>query len=510
MTAGTSAIEARRPIRIGWLWPSLIGLAALSLAIQLNASLNHDTAFTMIGAERLLDGGRYGTEVVDPNLPLAYWIAILPAAFARLTGLGLSASAILFTTFATLGGIALASAVLRHSALDAAPRTALLLFIGAVLLIAPGIDFGQREHLMLIGALPWVLAAGLAADRAALQPRLGIAVGILAGLAFGLKPHFLLVPLMVEAWLLLRARSLVLPFRTENLALIATGLVYALAILLAAPDYLGSVVPDAAAVYWAFDSRPDFVLKLAPLLLPFLIASALAREEMRFPHPTVKALLAAAAGGLLAALLQFKGWDYHWLPMIGFLAIACAAAYCGSFAWGTLSLRTATAAALVFAGVFWGLVADARDMFRRGGDAQQVDRLAAALQRHGRPGDSVFAFITSPRAVHPAILAAGMRWPAAACCLQWVPADVRAGELQDGSRVREVAGRKRDALLRELGRTRPEIILVDDRPFKLGFAGRPFDYLDHFLPDPRFRSIWKGYREQQRVAGYRVFVRTGR
>jgi hypothetical protein len=507
MTAGTSAIEARRPVRIGWLWPSLFGLAALSLVIQLMGSLNHDTAFTMIGAERLLDGGRYGVDVVDPNLPLAYWIAILPAAFARLTGLGLGISAILFTATIALLGISLVSAVLSRTSLAEAPRNALLLFVAAILLLAPGIDFGQREHLMLAGGLPWILAAGAAAERVSIPRRLRILVGVAAGLAFCLKPHFLLVPILVEAWLLLRYRRLSNAARVENLAVAATGVAFASAILLAAPDYLRSVVPDAAAVYWAFESRLSFLLKLPSLLLPFALASVLAREEMRFPHPMVSALLAASAGALLAAVLQFKGWDYHWLPMIGFAAIAGAAAYCASFAWSTLSARTAVAAALLFAGAFWGLAADARDMYRSGGDAEQVARLTSALKRHAAPGSAVFAFITSPRAVHPAVVASGMRWSAAACCLQWVPAEVRAAERADAGRVAEVTQRKREDLLSELERIRPEIILVDDRPFKLGFGGRSFDYLDHFIAHPRFRILWADYREQERVAGYRLFLR---
>lgn len=506
MTAGTSAIEAGLPARIGWLWPSLAGLATLALAIQLAIPLNHDVAFTMISAERLLDGGRYGVEVVDPNLPLAYWLAVIPAALARLTGLGLGAAAILFALAAALSALALASSVLRHGAIEEQPRHALVLLAGAVLLIAPGVDFGQREHLMLIGGLPWVLAAGAAARGAPIPIGLRVALGVAAGLAFSLKPHFLFVPILVEAWLLTHGRKFSTIFRAENLALAATGLVVALAIVLAAPAYLRTIVPDASAVYWAFDSRPDFLLRLSPLLLPFVTAAILARQEIRFPHPIANAMLAASVGALLAALLQFKGWDYHWLPMIGFAAIACAAAYCTSFAWGTLSGRTAAAAALVIAGAFWGLTADVREVYRRGGDADQVEALTSAPAEEG-PGRSVFAFITSPRAVHPAIIGSGARWSAAACCLQWVAADFRAAEAPDPARARQVARAKKAALLRTLEQDRPDIILVDDRPFKLGFAGQRFDYLDYLRADPGFRSLLKGYREQKRVAGYRLFVR---
>lgn len=505
MTAGTSAIEARPPIRIGSLWPSLGGLAALALAIQFAIPLNHDVAFTMISAERLLDGGRYGVEVVDPNLPLAYWLAVLPAALARLTGIGLGMAAIMFTLGAALAALALAAAVLRHGALGETPRRALMLFAGAVLLIGPGIDFGQREHLMLIGGLPWVIAAGMAAAGASIPTGLRIGVGLLAGLAFCLKPHFLLIPILVEAWLLIHGRKLSATFRIENLVFAATGLVLAVAVVVAAPDYLRTVVPDASAIYWAFDSSPAFLLRLSPLLLPFVAAAILARPEIRFPHPIASALLAASLGAMLSALLQFKGWEYHWLPLIGFAAIGCAAAYCTSFAWSTISARTAAAAALVFAGVCWGLVSDARETYRQGGDADQAVALTRALAEGGR-GRSVFAFITSPRAVHPAIIASGARWSAAACCLQWVPADVRAAEAPDPARTTQVATKKRAALLRALVKERPDIILIDDRPFKLGFAGQPFDYLDYLRSDPGFRSLLTGYREQKRVAGYRLFV----
>jgi hypothetical protein len=396
--------------------------------------------------------------------------------------------------------------------LGRARRQLFIVAAAAVLLLAPGYDFGQREHLMLIGALPWAAAAGLAAERKRLPLPTGLALGICAGIAFCLKPHFLIVPVAIDLWLLLRVRDPRLLFRPEAWALAATGIVYAVAILFFAPDYLQSVVPKAKAVYWAFDGSSGSVFfQFAWVLLPILAGGLILGRGSSRISQLAAALIAASAGAFAAALLQHKGWNYHWLPGVGLAGMTIAALQVNSPRWRRPRLLVLAAGLLAISGVFGKAANEGWADFSGRGTSARVTRLAASIQAEGGSHASVFAFITSPRDVHPGVIASGARWTDPACCVQWLPAGIRADELDrdSGRRARAVAQFSRQALIHRLERDRPDLILIDDRPGKLGFGGRKFDYLPYLLASAEFRKFWAGYDERGRASGYRIFRRRG-
>jgi hypothetical protein len=93
----------------GWL---VIGL---SVAMQLAVPVNHDAAWVLIGAQRLLEGASFGSGVVDVNPPLAWWISAIPVALAGATGLPTGLVFKLFVMVAALVSV-LASARLMQTA----------------------------------------------------------------------------------------------------------------------------------------------------------------------------------------------------------------------------------------------------------------------------------------------------------------------------------------------------------------------------------------------------------
>ncbi len=489
-------------------WP-LISVALLAWLVQMNGAFNHDVAFTMLGAETLLNGGQFGVEVMDPNPPLSWWIAVVPAFAASLLALRPETATIAFVILVGLTSLTL-TALLLKTASPGFPRRRLVVFSATVLLLAPGYHFGQREHLMLAGALPWLAATAAAVEGVPSSRLLRLLAGVLAGLAFCLKPYFLLIPLTVELWALVRTRQIRTSLRAENLGLAGTGLCYAAVIVVAAPEYLWSVVPDANAIYWAFDSAPDYVfLRLAAVFVPLLLGGLVLSRGLSDIPAFAQAVVAAAAGAGLAALIQQKAWDYHLLPSLGLGSIACAALFLAWSNWRRPRGVAAAAASLVIVATFAGPAGDLYADVTGGGARDRAEALASALIREGGPRATVFAFITSPRDVHPAVLASHARWISPACCVHWLPAAVRAPELSApaAARANAVAQSRFAALLTDLERARPKLILIDEHP-RLGFGGREFRYLPYFLADRRFRKIWSAYEERAPSAGYRIFART--
>lgn len=517
MTAApVSALEAAgRRSGAAPLAAGLAAIAAAAAAINAGATLNHDVAWILTGAQRLADGGEFGRDVIDVNPPLAWWIAMLPASLGRALGIHAAAAFVAFTIVLCLGSIGLTQAALDRTPDQPPGRTAFLLLCGAVLMIVPGYNFGQREHLMLIAALPYVAAA--AANRSAggrLPPLLGWTIGAFAAIGFCLKPHFLIVPAAIEIWRLSRGARLAESFRPETLAIAATGAAYAAAVALWAPSYLWTVAPEAASTYWAYSgSLAGVAAGFAEALWPTAVAVAILAAALRRAAvpPLAMALLAAAAGAAAAAALQMKGWSYQLLPAVGLSALACAAAVRG--ARPALGPGVKAAAILcILAGTFYPAWQHADSLVRgSNGTVRRVERLAAALRANAGPEGSVFAFVTSPRDAHPAVLLAGVRWAGSACCVHHLPAAARAGERSEEERpeIRLAARRQLEEILTRLESERPAVLLIDDGPNKLGFRHISFDYRAFLGRDPRFERLFGGYEEGEPVERFRLFVRRG-
>jgi hypothetical protein len=487
------------------LFPSLVvaGGTAVALALHASMPLNHDVAWIMEGAQRLLAGGQFGHEVVDANPPLAWWLSCIPAAFAQATGIRLALSSVLFTLAAGLASISLTNGALRKSRLPSPLRNLLIAFLPIPLLILPGYDFGQREHLMLIGAVPYLAAACLAAEDRRLSFGLSLSIGVFAATMFCLKPYFLLVPIFAEGWLAVRRHSMTAWLRPEFLVIPVLGVLYVIAIRLFAPDYLAVVMPEAMAIYWAFNSPPMPILfvtlrVMAPALSGWLLILIAQKAK---PSLLAQIFAVGALGASAGCLLQMKGFSYHLVPGAALAVLACAA---DSISSGpsrkafriALFLAVATVTAITFN----------RQMGE--GTAARVDALSTVFQKYAGPGGTVYAFITSPRDIHPAIVASNTRWASTACCLYHLPAAVRADERPQAERARilSVAESQTNRAIGDLLRTRPAVIVIDANEGKLGID-RPFDYLAYLSRFPSFVTLWRSYTELESIGGFRIFVR---
>ena len=72
-------------------------LAVGAALLHFFAPINHDEAYFMALAGRLLDGGQFGKDIMDMNPPHVWWISAMPVWLARQTGLRLDVAAAVFT-----------------------------------------------------------------------------------------------------------------------------------------------------------------------------------------------------------------------------------------------------------------------------------------------------------------------------------------------------------------------------------------------------------------------------
>ena len=317
----------------------LAALFAASAIAELRSIPRADVAFLLFAAARVLDGARLYVDVVEINPPLIVALNLPVVLAARALGLQ-PALVYQLAVFALLGLSLAASSRLLRRLLPDDPRLrrGLVVLLALVLFAMPGLDLGEREHLMLALILPYVWLVGARVAGWAPPRRLGVLVGICAGVGFALKPQFLPGWLLIEVyrrWHGARRWSAPSP---ESLAVLAVLLVYGVIALVVTPEYF-PMVRLLGAAYGRFLYDPPGRLLLtspsSPVTLLSILAFVALRRNARH-GPVWDLLLILGAGMFLGGLLQFKGLEYHFYP-----ARAC----CNSPARRGVSGRAASARA---------------------------------------------------------------------------------------------------------------------------------------------------------------------
>ncbi|MFC7477429.1 hypothetical protein ACFQS7_23920 [Dankookia sp. GCM10030260] len=489
--------------------------AAAFLLAALFPPLNHDVAAVLNFAERMLAGERLYADLIDVNPPLVFVLNLLPAAIGAWTPL----DAVQGLLVCLLGFCALSTwLALRLARPGAPPVEAACLGVGLPLLtLAAGYDFGQREHLMAVAALPYLF---LAARRIEGTPtRLGLTLGtaLLAALGFALKPHFLAIPGLVEATVLVQrgpGRALRDPVPW---AMAGFWLTYLGSLPLLFPDYLGQVMPlvwdyylDLGGFAWWQVILTERLGTALMLLLP--LGFVVLRPGW---GALPKVVFVAALGATVSAVVQHKGWSYHALPvrlLAGLLAVVVAARWLDRALPAPRASRAAPALAVVAAfglGIhgFAGAEAPWREItwsWSRGG-------AVTALLKREAYGERLLVLSPDIFPVFPALNYARAQstlrtmnlW-----LLQGVYHDCPAG----GARYRETWEMSRTeffvyrTVAEDFSRAPPAAILVSTLP-GIPVCGRPFDVLEYFGRHPLFAETLRRYRPAAEIEGYRLLRR---
>ncbi len=509
--------------RIGFV-ACLIAIVAVGAGAEFATLARADTGFLLHAAGAVLDGARLYVDVVEINPPLIIALNLPAVLIARVTGVSDILVYRALVTVALLGALAFADWSLRWILRppDDTLRRRLVLVLAFALFLAPGNDFGQREHLLVALALPYlVLAAGRVDGRPApLWPAL--AAGVLAGIGLALKPQFLLVVLVVEGAVILRFhRKHPSP---EALGAAAFLLGYLAVVAIVTPEYF-SLVRLLGPVYAGFGRYPILsVLATAPgaalCFLAVLACLALRREAKHWGLWCV--LLISLVAAFVAGAAQQKGWGYHFYPARVFALALLALAVLDvrrPLVRPVQQLYAAVAFAALGTSMVSALVTGIRGISRRDparlAEQSRFDELASAVRRHVPVGGSLYAFSYSIEAGFPLVNYTGVRWASRFPHL-WILEAVYQDRLRGPAPLRfhaaEAMGSAErylnDAVHEDLVRYRPDVLIVLRHARDVAFnAHRRLDYLAYFSRDPRIAGVLRQYRLSEEIGEYRLYAR---
>lgn len=514
-SAGVPGMALRRAHLLHW----IAGVPALCfLVLVLMPPLNHDAAAVLDFAMRWLDGGRLYVDLIDVNPPLIFILSLVPAAIAKYTPLD-PPQALLLCLVAHAALLWRLSVALRRDRAEGPVEAAVLAAAIPLLLLLAGSDLGQREVLMAMSAIPYALLAARRIEGPPVARGLAIAVAVAAALAFALKPHFLAVPLLVEA-LVLRRVGLGRALADPVPAVMGTVWgAYLLSIPILFPAYLREIVPIALEFYGEIHGAGPLSVLVTDTMgaaLPLLLLAA-AIGLRGTSGAVAQALGLAAIGAFLSAWVQHKGWTYHVLPVtiLSFGALAAAAARQAD-RWLPPLRAAAAAPALAVIGAF-AIGAYAV----RGGETpwrqiwfvqEQAGRLTEWLRREVR-GGSILVLSPEILPVYPSVMYAQSR-PTLRTMSTWLlqgayrTCPAGAAPYRQPAEMGAVEAMMFRTVAEDFARRPPRALLVTRFAHMRGCPGR-FDMLEYFARHPLFARTFQLFRPVGEMDGYRLYVRGG-
>lgn len=490
-------------------------LFAASMVSRLSQTVNNDIAWYLYAAGTLLDGGvPYRDIFFEVNPPLMLYLTVPAVLAARLSGMFVVDAYFLYVFAVVALSLWLSWRVLCRLGEDQPVlRRGFLAVAFFVLVVLPAGDFGQREAMMITLAMPYLALAVLRASGRPCPAGFAGLIGGFAALGFAIKPHFLLVPLLLEIYRLTYSRDLRSVFRAETLSLAAGVALYLASIMVFTPDYLSRVVPFALEVYnTAYNNSLDFVMNRteAWLLPAALIVHGLTRRRQRL-MVAGDVFLVASLGFFAAYLAQMKGWNYHIHPTRAMLVMALGMTVAGALADSREAPATSPrprfplpitlAAIAILAGL------SLRPLVVSGYHNEHFDRLLPIVREHAA-GKAIYFFSSNTWTGFPLVIYAGVEWSSRAPALWLLPGYARArraGEMS--ARLRDIERYTIDMVVADLTAKPPALILLDEQREKLYYGGIDFDFIEFFSTDPRFVAIWRDYERIAVVDEFHVYRR---
>lgn len=460
---------------------------AATLLVFWGRAINHDTAWYLLATRKWLDGATLYRDIIEVNPPLNFYLTVPAVALADLLSIADADGQYIVLSLAICGALSACWPTLRDGlALDRGRAIAMMAALALAMVVPALGDAGQRDHLMVIFALPWILG-----EMAGSPARRQMPLAFVAALGFCLKPYFILIPVAVTLWRIVTERSVRPILSPSNLVLAGAGLAYGAFVAFVHPLYLGEIVPLANLVYgggYGTSLGRLFAAGQTALILT-AITVALASTQ-----PGRGALFAwVAVATMLGYFWQAKGFGYHLVPVYAFAFVQCALIAVRIADQTTRLAAVAVMAALAAVGAGRGFYNDA---------------LATAVTAEARSTGSVGSMMTLTTQIDPGPAAAaklGAAWVSRYPANWLVPGALEGLSKADCAAEPGVCARLNRALattrshnLDDIAAAQPDLIVFDRHPY---FIDGEFDWVAFLRQDSRAEDI---------LAPYEPVLSTGR
>lgn len=299
---------------------------AIWTKLYLDIPINTDFGWLLTCLDRFMAGGTYTKDFYETNPPLSFLIYLPayplyrtvindPALVIVLNfALYMSLTAFLLWRFMKLYGY--------ETPLIAGAFSSFL-FVNTWLL---GSSFGQKDQLVMLFMMPYVMLQAGIIKNLTIPKNLLLPTSLLGALAVCIKPHYVIVPLLFIGVRLFLERSPIKLLKSIDIIVFAiTGLAYLVILRLFFPDFIETILPQAAELYLHDEPYPVTIrLPLAFYALGsgFLALFLAETERTAKLKITLYALIGLSLICIMPYLAQNKGLMYQTIPFYGYGVMA--------------------------------------------------------------------------------------------------------------------------------------------------------------------------------------------
>lgn len=477
-----------------------IGLALLIFGIVSAQRLTHDVVWQFWIARQMIGGAKLYVDIIEINPPLWFWMAVGVTYIAG--PLGISAQLLIKVILVAL---AVLSVLLTDSlSNDKRLRNRIILAVSTLVVITlvPIYDFGQREHLVLITALPYCALISARSRHEPADFARAMAIGLLAAIGFALKHYFIVIPILLEAYLLSALRREYRVFRPETLTLAICAICYGAAVMYLSPEFITHILPLVNLAYDGYENGllTQLVGWHQYIIYAAIVAIIIHRRLFNFRTDNVVCYLVASFGFGVAYFAQKKGWQYHALPVIGLLLISLIALMLNAWERAVSARSMVMAWFALLSTIFISSICIGP---YRSGEEEAFNFAMEDLS----PGDTVFAVSTGPRFAWPMMEEYHLVWPSRYFAM-WttVATEIPTGSAERRAKLKKLAYDIRANTLHDLSCNPPTVIMVEHplRSAKLNSVG--FSYIEYLREYPGFSEFLANYRHVGWEAGIDKYV----
>ena len=301
--------------KLFWLCAAAFLLAAIY--VQWRAGGAGDKSWLLYAAGLGLKGRTLYGDVIETNPPLVLWLYSIPSWLSLKTGIADTALLVMLAMAATGLSVFMCLRLLNHSDLPVKEHTGPLAMFLLWLLVArtDPAYFGDRDWLMLVLTLPYVLRFLPSLAQASLPRSLRMAIGFAAALGFCLKPHALILLAGLHLYQLFTRGLRIVTF-VENVIIYLGMIAYVACVYRYAPGYMTTVLPMVMVTYGAFARRLDGFLYGGIALFTLVVSFCEFRRSNDSPYRRDIYYLVFVVFQVLAYALANNGWGYAYNPLM--------------------------------------------------------------------------------------------------------------------------------------------------------------------------------------------------
>lgn len=263
----------------------------------------------------------------DTNPPLSIFVYTPPIWISHMTGLPLYYAIYLFVFLLILLSVYAVHKVLGYGKLlEGNERTIFTLGFLAGVTILPGLSYGERDHMVALGLVPFVLAQFAITRKGNLPARLLYPVLIPGTLAILIKPHFGLLPTLVLLHRMIVQRRFFSIVRDPDFIVLALlSFAYLNIVVFIYPEFIRIILPDVFDYYLGMKNNAVVypVTRQYGIVILVLIGCAFFienKDDENKKRNLPVAILLCALVCLAVYTIQMKGLRYHLIPAQAFLS----------------------------------------------------------------------------------------------------------------------------------------------------------------------------------------------